>query len=83
MALLTIVELMRIGIVLYAHSRFIINLPQEERSSFERLFFHIELAHWYYQDVMCEESPSLPKMSFRAFTQRSTLCLFGAIVGPS
>ena len=31
-------------------SRFIINNPYEEFSSFERVVFQIEQAHWFYED---------------------------------
>jgi mRNA-decapping enzyme subunit 2 len=31
--------------------RFIINLPQEELTP-ERVFFHIQEAHWYYSDFL-------------------------------
>lgn len=31
-------------------SRFIINIPEEERSDLIRIFFQIELAHWFYLD---------------------------------
>jgi mRNA-decapping enzyme subunit 2 len=32
-------------------SRFLLNCPEEEYDSFERLFFQIEEAHWFYSDV--------------------------------
>ena len=31
-------------------SRFIINVPQEERKDLIRICFQIELAHWFYDD---------------------------------
>lgn len=34
-------------------SRFIINVPYEERSDFIRISFQIELAHWFYLDFFC------------------------------
>lgn len=34
-------------------SRFIINVPVEERSDFIRICFQIELAHWFYLDFYC------------------------------
>lgn len=34
-------------------SRFIINVPNEERSDFIRICFQIELAHWFYLDFYC------------------------------
>jgi len=32
-------------------TRFLLNCPAEEYDSFERLFFQIEEAHWFYSDV--------------------------------
>lgn len=37
-------------------SRFIINVPEEERSDLIRIFFQIEIAHWFYLDFYCESS---------------------------
>lgn len=34
-------------------SRFIINVPVEERSDLIRICFQIELAHWFYLDFYC------------------------------
>ena len=31
-------------------SRFIINVPEEERKDLIRICFQIELAHWFYED---------------------------------
>jgi len=41
-------------------SRFIINLPEEELQSFERICFQIEAAHWFYEDFYREHDPKLP-----------------------
>ncbi|KNC50783.1 mRNA decapping complex subunit Dcp2 [Thecamonas trahens ATCC 50062] len=49
-------------------SRFLINLPDEELSSFERICFAIEQAHWFYEDYFCEQHEFLPSMGFRAFS---------------
>lgn len=49
-------------------SRFIINIPQEERSDLVRVCFHIELAHWFYIDYYCEEK-DLPKCQFKDFAR--------------
>lgn len=38
--------------------RFIVNIPPEDFQSFERLFFHIEEAHWFYDDFWREEAKS-------------------------
>lgn len=37
-------------------SRFIVNVPEDERSDMIRLFFQIELAHWFYLDFYCDTS---------------------------
>ncbi|XP_069682519.1 m7GpppN-mRNA hydrolase isoform X1 [Periplaneta americana] len=36
-------------------SRFIINVPVEERKDLVRICFQIELAHWYYLDFYCAD----------------------------
>ncbi|XP_046442554.1 m7GpppN-mRNA hydrolase-like [Daphnia pulex] len=42
-------------------SRFIVNVPEEERKDLVRLFFQIELAHWFYIDFYCSEENSTRK----------------------
>lgn len=37
-------------------SRFIINLPEEDRNDLIRVFFQIEIAHWFYLDFYCDDS---------------------------
>lgn len=37
------------------HTRFILNLPSEELESSNRLFFQIEQAWWFYEDIICDE----------------------------
>jgi mRNA-decapping enzyme subunit 2 len=49
-------------------SRFIINVPEDERYDITRMMFQIELAHWFYLDIFCDEIASLPKLSFKNFT---------------
>ncbi|XP_066587223.1 m7GpppN-mRNA hydrolase isoform X2 [Prorops nasuta] len=39
-------------------SRFIINVPEEERKNLVRICFQIELAHWFYLDFYCAEENS-------------------------
>jgi mRNA-decapping enzyme subunit 2 len=50
-------------------SRFIINLPEEERSSFERLGFQVEQAFWFYDDFYRPTYPHLPRLTLRSFGQ--------------
>ncbi|KAK6512196.1 mRNA-decapping enzyme subunit 2 [Arthrobotrys musiformis] len=47
--------------------RFIINLPQEELVSIERVCFQIEEAHWYYEDFVRESRPEFPALSLNVF----------------
>eukprot|EP01128_Nolandella_sp_AFSM9_P011109 TRINITY_DN7821_c0_g1_i1.p1 TRINITY_DN7821_c0_g1~~TRINITY_DN7821_c0_g1_i1.p1 ORF type:complete len:563 (+),score=133.20 TRINITY_DN7821_c0_g1_i1:74-1690(+) len=48
-------------------SRFVLNVPPEELSSFNRVLFQMELAHWFYIDYYREADPTLPKYPIRAF----------------
>lgn len=50
--------------------RFIINLPQDDLSSVERICFAVEEAQWYYEDFIRPLDPSLPSMSLRNFCIR-------------
>eukprot|EP00249_Psilotum_nudum_P011846 c23419_g1_i1 orf=229-1251(-) len=49
-------------------SRFILNAPEEELQSFERILFLIEQAHWFYEDNTMEQNPSLKSLTLRDFT---------------
>ena len=48
--------------------RFVLNAPEEERSSFERMLFLIEQAHWFYEDHHREVDTRLQTYSLRDFT---------------
>ncbi|RWS22036.1 m7GpppN-mRNA hydrolase-like protein [Leptotrombidium deliense] len=48
-------------------SRFIINIPADERDDVIRLMFQIELGHWFYIDFHCALRNDLPKLNLRAF----------------
>lgn len=50
--------------------RFIINLPQEDLSSVERICFQVEEAQWFYEDFIRPLDPSLPSMTLRTFCLR-------------
>lgn len=50
-------------------TRFIINVPEEERKDPVRICFQIELAWWFYLDFYCAENTSLPFCSMRDFTR--------------
>lgn len=49
--------------------RFLNNLPLSEFESFERLFFTIEEAHWFYLDFIRAKNLSLPKLQLKAFAR--------------
>eukprot|EP00171_Calliarthron_tuberculosum_P015346 IDg15346t1 len=51
-------------------TRFLVNLPDEEFKSFERLFFAVESAHWFYDDFFRERDPRLPRLQLKAFAQK-------------
>jgi mRNA-decapping enzyme subunit 2 len=50
-------------------SRFILNCPEEEYSSFQRLFFQIEEAHWFYLDFYVENNSHLPYYNLKDFSK--------------
>ncbi|XP_031574113.1 m7GpppN-mRNA hydrolase-like [Actinia tenebrosa] len=50
-------------------SRFLINIPDEERKDVVRLCFQIELAHWFYIDFHRQENPDLPGCGIKEFTR--------------
>lgn len=41
--------------VFFCFSRFVINIPEEDRADLVRLCFQIELAHWFYLDFYCPD----------------------------
>lgn len=54
--------------LLILYSRFIINVPEEERKDLVRICFQIELAHWFYLDFYCtEENPKLKPCNMKDF----------------
>ncbi|KAL0131963.1 hypothetical protein PUN28_000022 [Cardiocondyla obscurior] len=56
------------GILDDLSSRFIINVPEEERKDLVRICFQIELAHWFYLDFYCtEENPKLKSCGMKEF----------------
>ncbi|KAH9486943.1 mRNA decapping complex subunit 2 [Psilocybe cubensis] len=50
-------------------SRFILNLPDEELASLERLCFQVEQAHWFYEDFIREENNNLPSYNLKRFSE--------------
>lgn len=51
-------------------TRFVINCPNEDLASIERVFFQIEEAHWFYLDFIRNINPSLPSMSMKTFSKQ-------------
>ncbi|KAJ7550805.1 hypothetical protein O6H91_07G119100 [Diphasiastrum complanatum] len=49
-------------------SRFVLNAPEEELQSFERILFLVEQAHWFYEDNAVEQNLILKSFSLREFT---------------
>uniref|UniRef100_A0A182RAQ7 m7GpppN-mRNA hydrolase n=1 Tax=Anopheles funestus TaxID=62324 RepID=A0A182RAQ7_ANOFN len=49
-------------------SRFIINVPEDERKNLIRICFQMELAHWFYLDFYCGESKH--KCGIKQFAQQ-------------
>lgn len=56
-----------------AISRFIINVPEAELSSVERICFQVEQAHWFYEDFIRELKPELPSFQLKTFSARNIL----------
>ncbi|KAF9654354.1 DCP2-domain-containing protein [Thelephora ganbajun] len=50
-------------------SRFILNLPESELSSVERVCFQVEQAHWFYEDFVREANPQFPSLPLKRFSQ--------------
>ncbi|KAF9507258.1 hypothetical protein BS47DRAFT_1304249 [Hydnum rufescens UP504] len=50
-------------------SRFILNLPEEELVSVERICFQVEQAHWYYEDYIRDEEPRFPSLPLKTFSR--------------
>lgn len=47
--------------------RFIVNLPEEELQSVERICFQVEEAQWFYEDFIRPLDPELPSLNLRSF----------------
>lgn len=48
-------------------SRFVINVPGEERENVIRICFQMELAYWFYLDFYCTQDESMNKSCTREF----------------
>ncbi|CAM6097495.1 unnamed protein product [Calypogeia fissa] len=49
-------------------SQFVLNAPEEELQSFERILFLVEQAHGFYEDNTMEHNASLKSLNLRDFT---------------
>lgn len=47
------------------HTRFVLNLPDSELQTADRIFFQIEQAWWFYEDLICDAHPEwkLPRFA--------------------
>ena len=59
--------------VFIVYSRFIINIPAEQREDLVRVLFAVELAHWFFIDFYCEDYNDLHVCSIKEFAQQSNL----------
>ncbi|OTF76735.1 mRNA-decapping enzyme-like protein, partial [Euroglyphus maynei] len=50
-------------------SRFVLNMPHEEKYDPIRICFQMENAFWHYLDFSCECNSQLPKFKFKRFAQ--------------
>ena len=53
-------------------AKFVLNCPEEELNSFERILFLVEQAHWYYEDFVREEPQNknvMRTMKLREFAE--------------
>ena len=49
--------------------RFVLNCPEEELRSWERLLFQVEQAHWFYEDHVRPENADLKSFSLKDFVK--------------
>jgi hypothetical protein len=66
-----------IGVVFFRVSRFIINIPAEQREDLVRVLFAVELAHWFFIDFYCEDYNDLHVCNIKEFAQQSKIQLLG------
>jgi mRNA-decapping enzyme subunit 2 len=60
-----------IDLFCFISSRFIINIPSEQRLDLVRILFAVELAHWFYIDFYYTDDNELCKCSLKDFAQQS------------
>lgn len=64
---LTIFSFWYMSLFLVVCSRFVINVPGEERENVIRICFQMELAYWFYLDFYCTQDESMNKSCTREF----------------
>ena len=57
------------------NSRFLLNIPREDQDDPMKLCTHIELAYWFYLDLVRPEDSTLPGCSMKEFMAASILKL--------
>lgn len=57
--------------LLFSFSRFVINIPDEDKDDVMMLCSWIEPAHWFYLDFLRPDDPSLPACSLKEFMASS------------
>ena len=50
--------------------RFVVNVPEEDLSSIERIMFQIEEAQWFYADFVRQLNPDLQSMKMKTFSTK-------------
>ncbi|KAG7660978.1 DCP2 [[Candida] subhashii] len=50
--------------------RFVVNVPEEDLSSIERVFFQVEEAQWFYSDFIHQICPDFPPMKMKSFSAK-------------
>lgn len=58
-------------LIFFSTSRFIINIPAEQREDLVRVLFAVELAHWFFIDFYCEDYNDLHVCNIKEFAQQS------------
>ncbi|CAH6721210.1 m7GpppN-mRNA hydrolase [[Candida] jaroonii] len=50
--------------------RFVVNVPNEDLSSVERVLFQVEEAQWFYTDFLKQQYPGLPGLKMKSFSAK-------------
>jgi hypothetical protein len=57
------------------HARFILNLPPQELETSDRLFFQLEQAWWFYEDMICDQLSEKDANTLPRFGHLKPFCL--------